>query len=158
MVSSDMKSCGKIIRRIYVVQRNMSQMHKWKHTAITLTSVVLPEFWRPTKVSSISCFQKRLRNQFKIDSMMEGSTICNYCTVNLIQLREEVILLLTGGKPQQPWTKKRGRKSDATGNKSPFWVSISPFAGRIFDTSPYKDFAFEASFRASASAISIRGY
>ena len=30
---------------------------------ITLTKVVLPEYWRPTKVSSISSFQKRLLNQ-----------------------------------------------------------------------------------------------
>lgn len=29
-------------------------------TAMTLTSVVLPEFWRPTRVSSISCLKKRL--------------------------------------------------------------------------------------------------
>lgn len=34
-------------------------------TAITLTKVVFPEYWRPTRVSSISSFQKRLLNQSK---------------------------------------------------------------------------------------------
>lgn len=33
-----------------------------ERTAMTLTRVVLPEFWRPTRVSSISCFQNRLLN------------------------------------------------------------------------------------------------
>ena len=35
-------------------------------TAITLTKVVFPEYCRPTSVSSISSFQKRLLNQSKI--------------------------------------------------------------------------------------------
>lgn len=35
-------------------------------TAITLTKVVLPEYWSPTRVNSISSFQKRLLNQSKI--------------------------------------------------------------------------------------------
>lgn len=37
-----------------------------KLTAITLTKVVLPEYWSPTKVSSISSFQNRLLNQSNI--------------------------------------------------------------------------------------------
>eukprot|EP00964_Phaeocystis_antarctica_P101488 scaffold66950_cov60-Phaeocystis_antarctica.AAC.1 len=32
----------------------------WARTATTLTSVVFPEFCRPTSVSSISCLKKRL--------------------------------------------------------------------------------------------------
>src|ERR1700742_1041443 len=36
------------------------------HTAITLTKVVLPEYCRPTKVSSISSFQNRLFSQSRI--------------------------------------------------------------------------------------------
>ena len=38
-------------------------------TAITLTNVVFPEFWSPTRVSSISSFQNRLLNQSTIRLM-----------------------------------------------------------------------------------------
>lgn len=31
----------------------------WRLTAITFTNVVFPEYWRPTRVSSISSFQNR---------------------------------------------------------------------------------------------------
>lgn len=41
-------------------------------TAITLTKVVFPEHWSPTKVSSISSFQKRDRNQSKILLIMDN--------------------------------------------------------------------------------------
>uniref|UniRef100_A0A2M4DFM1 Putative secreted protein n=1 Tax=Anopheles darlingi TaxID=43151 RepID=A0A2M4DFM1_ANODA len=37
--------------------------------AITLTKVVLPEYWSPTSVSSISSFQKRLLNQSRMRLM-----------------------------------------------------------------------------------------
>ncbi len=52
--------------------------HYIELTAITFTNVVFPEFWRPTNVSSISSFQKRLLNQSTIRlkkvNMSEGST------------------------------------------------------------------------------------
>lgn len=35
-------------------------------TAMTLTNVVFPEYCKPTRVNSISSFQKRLLNQSKI--------------------------------------------------------------------------------------------
>lgn len=53
-------------------------------TAITLTKVVFPEFWSPTKVSSISSFQKRLLNQSTI-LLMKASMMAD----------------LTGHSPQQ---------------------------------------------------------
>eukprot|EP00966_Prymnesium_polylepis_P017182 396170-Prymnesium_polylepis.1 len=47
-------------------------------TATTLTSVVLPEFCRPTSVSSISCLKKRLRaitqSSVRYAATAEGST------------------------------------------------------------------------------------
>ena len=44
----------------------MRWQRKEKLTAITFTNVVLPEYWSPTRVNSISSFQKRLLNQSKI--------------------------------------------------------------------------------------------
>lgn len=43
-----------------------------------MTRVVLPLFWRPTSVSSISCFQKRLLNQ--------STTLCHHRTIAAIVL------------------------------------------------------------------------
>lgn len=48
-------------------------------TAITLTNVVFPEYWRPTRVSSISSFQKRLLNQSNIlliNASISGEKLC----------------------------------------------------------------------------------
>lgn len=41
-------------------------------TAMTLTKVVFPEFWRPTRVNSISSFQKRLRIQSSTRLIMDN--------------------------------------------------------------------------------------
>uniref|UniRef100_A0A2M4D1T9 Putative secreted protein n=1 Tax=Anopheles darlingi TaxID=43151 RepID=A0A2M4D1T9_ANODA len=46
--------------------------------AITLTKVVLPEYWSPTSVSSISSFQKRLLNQSRM-RLMRANMMNDYC-------------------------------------------------------------------------------
>ena len=48
-------------------------------TAITLTNVVFPEYCRPTSVSSISSFQKRLLNQSRIRLIRASILITNIC-------------------------------------------------------------------------------
>ena len=48
-------------------------------TATTLTSVVLPEFCRPTSVSSISCLKKRLRPPCEVRMLRQGLNMRGEC-------------------------------------------------------------------------------
>lgn len=61
-------------------------------TAITLTKVVFPLYWRPTSVSSISSFQKRDLNQSKMRLIKANilkyiNFFCNYLFKKILNSR-----------------------------------------------------------------------